>query len=86
MNPLDYPCPKCKAPAGSRCRALTSGRSTDTHEARWKVKAAPTLPPAPAPNHVLIADGHGNATEDGRTWSPLEPKRQSFWSKLFGRR
>jgi hypothetical protein len=28
-------CPKCSQPRGSRCRALTTGRTTDTHQARY---------------------------------------------------
>jgi hypothetical protein len=34
-DPLAVACPKCSAPAGKRCRTLTTNRSTDTHEARW---------------------------------------------------
>lgn len=34
-DPLGAPCPKCGASTGKRCRTLTTGRSTDTHEARW---------------------------------------------------
>lgn len=34
---LRYRCPKCGAEPGKRCRALMSGRTTDTHEARWDV-------------------------------------------------
>ncbi len=30
----NWPCPTCKAPAGERCRSLTTNRVTDTHMAR----------------------------------------------------
>ena len=32
---LDVRCPTCGAKAGKRCRTLTTGRTTDTHNARW---------------------------------------------------
>ena len=32
---LDVPCPTCGAEAGQRCRTLKTGRTTDTHNARW---------------------------------------------------
>ena len=35
------PCPTCGSPVGKKCRALTSGRSTDTHVARWDVAYPP---------------------------------------------
>lgn len=31
---IDVACPTCKSAKGERCRALTSRRTTDTHEAR----------------------------------------------------
>jgi len=31
---IDLACPACKAAKGERCRALTTGRTTDTHKAR----------------------------------------------------
>lgn len=34
FNFLDYPCPLCHQPPGQPCRTLTSGRSTDVHQAR----------------------------------------------------
>lgn len=34
-------CPKCSAPAGHRCRTLTTGRTTDTHDARWTARYRP---------------------------------------------
>ena len=35
-NPnLDVPCPTCGAEPGKRCRTLKTGRTTDTHNARW---------------------------------------------------
>lgn len=37
--PLEVRCPTCKAREGERCRTLTSGRSTDTHEQRWELRA-----------------------------------------------
>lgn len=41
-------CPKCSAPAKQRCRTLASGRTTDTHEARWTARYGPSDRTAPA--------------------------------------
>ena len=32
---LGVPCPTCGAEPGRRCRTLTTGRTTDTHNGRW---------------------------------------------------
>lgn len=38
---LKVDCPKCGVKAGDRCRALTSGRTTDTHNGRWDAAYRP---------------------------------------------
>jgi predicted RNA-binding Zn-ribbon protein involved in translation (DUF1610 family) len=34
---MRYKCPKCGAEPGKKCRTMTTNRSTDDHESRWRI-------------------------------------------------